>query len=945
MAHETCRTAPLKRHGWKIGTVTLRVWKVAAGKHPRLSVNSDLVSGGVPSEHADGSNPAALDPDAATTNVGENNGDDKLFFELSNSSGLSSSTSAPLTIPGSSQSSGEMSMVFGTLASGTGAEAVEDEGPFKVPVQQLSWSHQLEVVNDHERPEASGGILEVVNAQAGYNLGVEAQTIYKVSAESEVGLVPTSTSSFDSASDLPGDKQPKERESLPLDIEATMLPLIPCYPSGSARIQVRVRSIILPICVPPANPPYVRVSLHPGAHIIVRTGLASAVASLRTTRTVPSRDKKNVFVLLAKAFQAGSVAHHRFAVWAGGVGANNQVLMLPLGPDVVRIASAANGGPSSPTIRLEIVSGRSLGYCELALPEVLRRPGKYFPRLQVPIWKKKSSKQRGQRSSVEKQTTDANAKDEDVVRREGDYVQDHELAGQVEFDLGVVLTGQSEDSQSGIKASAVQLSSGVVTVEASAYRVRDAKGRRVKFEILQQTTGRVVGISARLSLGGETRLAALDRGSYDRKEVEQYEPAPPRAIESRTIGKCLLRSICTQLDVLTLRLAYRRPIENSNDPGLEVEGNPEDQPRERDALAIAVSDINDVFDGNWQWVPIHSFPPGRGADDSRGGRLGKKARAVGCENDFTDVSVGERLEVKLRVCLVDEAPIFDQEDCGPNGPEKGVDTEYAQSVAKCSAESRSGNESLSTLQAWVESPSNGCSQACVMVPCLENRGGLLPHDGKIGGDQPVKALGPGVFELEVLAIYGRRREGWPARVVDGECDNQGDRQASMVHFPRPWWVRIAFADKAGEENNSFVVDSSSGVLSSFEEGDDWKPAEKACATPPVRQKQGERCRCGVGWVVSWPHGGRALARRPVHWTPSQSVLPVIYLEVFRGQTLAARSVLELPPLVAREGPLAFAYPCSRVGKGGTKVPAIVTSDSDSDDGIVLDVRCSFNCSS
>lgn len=55
------------------------------------------------------------------------------------------------------------------------------------------------------------------------------------------------------------------------------------------------------------------------------------------------------------------------------------------------------------------------------------------------------------------------------------------------------------------------------------------------------------------------------------------------------------------------------------------------------------------------------------------------------------------------------------------------------------------------------------------------------------------------------------------------------------------------------------------------------------------------------------------------------------------QTVIARSVLELPPIIAHRGrPLAFVYPCLSVVLPTPKIPG---------DRIFLDLRCSFEVSS
>lgn len=871
-------------------------------------------------EHVNDLNTAGLDSNAAIMDGDESDGDDNLFYELSHSSGSGSSTWTSLTISGSVQSSGEVSTVFGPIVSGTDTEVVDDGERRQVPQQQRLSGDQRELDasrGDSNQPRAIEGLVEAGNTEDKRHLAAAAQAAKRVSVEGGADRGTMSTSSFDGghhsegkqisrnpqlrqdetkkrrssaidpepageARDDPSPNQPMERDPLTVDIATIMLALTPSYPPGSAEIRVRVRSIVFPARHAPVIPPYMRVSLHPGAHIIVRTGLPSAATTpLCTNRAELSKEDKRDGVLLTRAFLADNIVEYRFGAKVGSTKRTPSVLALPVGSDIVGVTSAVNSAPSPPTIRLEIVSGRSLGHCDLALPEVLRRPGKSFRRLQVPIWKKKNPGGQGKRNGVEKQ--------EQAIPRERDYVQNQALAGQIEFDLGVVLTGQPEGPQPGTKVGTVQLASGVVTVEALAMRTRDVEGGRVGSEVSQRATG-VIGVSATLSLGGETKVATIVRGNHDWKEVEKCGPWCPPTMKSSAADKCRLQSICTQLDVLTLRLTYRQPSESSNDCGLDIEHKREGRARRRETfLSVAVSDINDVFDGRWRWVAMRRYGSGGDAAGQNRGHRSEQAGEVGHGYACANIAAEGRLEVQLRVRLSDQVSISKQEHCGTDTLQKSVVSKTTQSVVKRLAESGAGDTDFSALQAWVESPINRCGQARTIIPPLETHGDLRLRDGKIGGSHPIEDPGPGVFELEVLAIHGRGPEEWPARAFDATCNSMGDCNASSVHFSLPWWVRITCAHEAEEGTNKTVVeDSSAGKLSWREEGGDWRPAENACASPSSQQKEGERCGCGIRWIVSWPHGSRAFARCRVHWTASQSVLPVIYLEVFRGQVLRRR---------------------------------------------------------
>lgn len=63
----------------------------------------------------------------------------------------------------------------------------------------------------------------------------------------------------------------------------------------------------------------------------------------------------------------------------------------------------------------------------------------------------------------------------------------------------------------------------------------------------------------------------------------------------------------------------------------------------------------------------------------------------------------------------------------------------------------------------------------------------------------------------------------------------------------------------------------------------------------------------------------------------------------RKQTLIARSVLELPPIIKhQDGALAFCHPCFRIGLPKTR--ALKPSNSKNSDAnvLLLDLRCSYN---
>jgi len=648
-----------------------------------------------------------------------------------------------------------------------------------------------------------------------------------------------------------------EAESQPLDVAAAMLPLIPSFPPGTAEIRFWVHSLILPTS---ASPPYARFSLNPGAHGIARTSLALRGSS----KQGPSWAGGDL--------PSGLSPGPRFVEYlldgnSGGANATH-VVSLTLGPAEAYTVRGATGEPSPPSVRVEIIAGRSLGRCDLALPEAFRRIGGVFRHLSVPIWG------RGRVGRCEGHCNGSSRRTE--ITKTSDLVPREEqmLAGVVILDLAVVLSGEPSPSPLGMGSSLPRLSAGDITIEATGVRLRGVECENAGLGARPQED--VVGVGASLTLGGgRTKVARLNSRGCERSEAEDRHRGSPVAAAkeqdedeaeeeeepSRPDGIISLRSTCTEFDILSLRLIRRE------------EG--EEEPRGRsnlglgrkdrlqggwggDAVRIAVSDINELFDGRPRWVPmehdsfdVESDGPKRNQSTSVPRRGTRKA--------------GRQLEVKLLVSLAAPGSVYHAEtgrhtSMEGRSPIQGLVPPREPGLLtdpRTLQESRAGQDGeesrpdlgfpCSALEAWITSPRNGCTQALATVPSPDDGTGVAtvrhrssrrtaPKSIETGGNCPGQA-GPGVFHLDILAIHGR---GHRSRV-------SGAREDSATQTSPAWWVRAT---------------------------------ELIPATPFQRHEAG---RCGLDWVVCWPRSDGVLARYPVHWTLSQSELPVVSFEVFRGQ--------------------------------------------------------------
>lgn len=655
----------------------------------------------------------------------------------------------------------------------------------------------------------------------------------------------------------------------PLDLTASLLALTPSYLLRHAEVKVSVNGILVGRDLTLAAPPYVRASLLPArAHSIARTGPlrgpiltnATIQANGRTREgrplTTPPPPAENAVEYLPREEDAG------------------RHVSLSLGSGDIPLVS--EGAGFLPVLRLEIVWGRSLGRCDLSLMEALRHPGSTFKQIKAPIcpiWKEEP---KGQPTSVNRNSIDASPVGLfGAQKNEASFDGSRRFTtGQVHFDVGVRLTGSTGGSPPE-DGTSTEATTSFVMVEAIDLRVAGARGRGGSG--VAQRDG-IIGVRAELALGDDTRLATIDPRllHLNGKDSDPISAAPADSQNCSAV----LKSTCSEIDTLVLRLERRprmSPQQGKSNTSPDVEHRDGERGKGH-GLTIPVSDINDCFCHRAQWVSIDCFREEHGPTRTAGNQTTNVSGKLGSNSHHP-------LEVQLRLTVTQDNPA-NQYALGGGAFEDGQLVEgtvprpgtcrFTGSALEQNSSFGAINSdaSWSAFEAWVLSPRNGRVQSRAVVSSIGSKESP-PRAGKTfrtlngvvgGGDSP--GQGPGVLQLEVLAMHGQATD--PA-----ETDNGG--QVSEMPL---WWVRVTILDGGG---GSVTVDSSVGEV----EGGGWQEGQHVT---------GNGARVHGGGVVRWATDKRARARCLVHWTLKKRVLPTASLTIFRGKVwfLSRTCVLHKP---------------------------------------------------
>lgn len=663
----------------------------------------------------------------------------------------------------------------------------------------------------------------------------------------------------------------------PLDLEAAMLPLIPSYAAGSAEIRVWANRIIVPSAhAKNTTSPYVRCSLHPGrAQVMARTpayrqsntakksmsDVASCAVDIgRASAPAPASEEDGSWPPSGEP-----TVEYAFGTTAEEENVSRQGLNLPIGPDMTTMMA---GGHGPPTLRLEVVSGRSLGHCDVSLVEALRHPGSAFRELKIPIWRKESSTTetaRG-RAGMFRRTQGNNAgRGRELVAT---LAERQSIACFVEFDFGVVLVGAPPDDIVGLESDTLVLTKRLITVEIMGLREPGtAGGSGLDLGEIKKRSG-IVGVGVELVLNGGAKVAAFDAINSNTHEGEGREEAQTVVVtESKNGSRAALTSPCIELEALDLYFVRENLVlvgdlsHRSRGCGVrEMERGQRGHP-----VTIPVSNINDIFHGRTWWLAM----------DSTTGENRRK-QAVGRTTGETTERASGRWEVQLKLTVSNTVPVGHLHRWTPITSKGSQDS--SRSIPWNAPPNRvTGasyvNQSLLLHSANMPEFAGSCpafqhghfTEARATVSSMVGAGERRTSDDEAvskGSEMKRRdSPAPGHLELTVSAIHGVWRE---ATVPKNDREGCGGRVAA--EHP-PWRVRVNFSGGSkGDASISFtqiVSEGASGERQAIVQ-DKWGDGRNGC--------------------VRWPLDTDGVrARYEIHWTPRQNVLPTASFDVSRGQ--------------------------------------------------------------
>lgn len=665
-----------------------------------------------------------------------------------------------------------------------------------------------------------------------------------------------------------------DTESLQLDLAVAMLPLIPSYSLGSAEIWVHIRRVTpvpgddFPTC------PYVRISLHPGAQAIActRESHRSPPKDERfTTKGVP-RNGANMQSHSGRVFYDFGIAPDtRASNTSGGVldGDNREeITILKIGPEIVTRLKLGQGPP---TLRLELVSGRSVGHCDLSLSESLRRPGELFRELELSIWEKVSyltaNNRRVPHNNVDSRggsiehTGSLGHQNLANARRQSSAV------AYLQLDFGVVLPGTAEHvrtEESAANRKPTLISRASISVEVLAIRGCDTQAGSGPGQLGETgKCGGYIGVSIELALEGERVHVAIPSGNSDVIDGGEDTQFNVETAAEDTHG-VVLTCTCAELEILALRLATWAGRERaySGDNRRVSRGSAGDGLRYGRALAIPVSDINDIFDGRARWITINdpreehpalNVAEATEAAKRGSGKLGK-------------------VEINLRMVAsnVENQPdghLKDASRAGRHTPGNPTNTIHVPTTSTLSLLDISGSHAhglmsnsehklaVETLPNWSHASARLRSTASQIKTARGSRPGLSASEGHGAFLEP----GPGVVELEIFAIQGYF-------VQSTSLPKNGS--TSRPETTPPWWVRV---ELNGGSKGDLILESPEGTQASTSRAE------------PGAEGEGGGDGRGEYHRVCWPRGAGVQARYAIHWTPRQRDLPCAAFTVFEGE--------------------------------------------------------------
>lgn len=819
------------------------------------SANDD----GVPAQGTKGSNSSDGPGHFDQRDSCDNTDGDETLFELSTSSG-SETNPTVFDLSALSSSSRPSSPTLTALPNGFNGS--DEVGRHPEDVTKTLCSASFRELQRRRSPTCSKGKGSAMDSEdsRSRDKGHAAPTFVPVGEAIERSLVEQqlATASNDPQQEPSGADKTVASTEEGLDIATAMIPLIPSYVPGSAEIRIRVHGVVPLAGVEFETPPYVRVSLHPGGcNTMVRTPLSRRVSTTRS-REVNNSVAHGILGSVSPCAQGShqyqfgkaSQVKDKNTDAEGAPSIDNPQLVVKIGPEIVRGLSERR---RPPTLKFDVVCSRCVGECEISLSDTLRRPGRPFRHLQLPLWVS-----RDQKSGINDRMMPSMPNSKNVGNRTpvGPTESKHTSAvAHLHVDFGVALTGFPAGIEEPVESSGQMRTRGFVKVEAMDVRLIDARGSARKAP--DDLRANSLGVSVELTLKGKREIVGFADNmlSYDHQNNAALGPG----FEGKGGNGIVIESAYTELDSLVLKLVSRGGCHSRGDihrcPSVQASRVDE----RRHETMIPVSDINDLFGGKARWVKMGHY---RGS-----GRIERMEKGNAEREEKAFDGGGYGFEVKLRIVVSDLDPTG---GCGgtenpmtggqPAAEYIGAPQEAAFSSHGSNAEQPGkrcprDNRVFSTVLHTVSAIPDNWLQATAMVRSVANFESIDNLQNEFRGRQ--KSLpGPGVVELDVIAICG---------AVNTLASSADTGNGGMgVEKGLPWRITV---EMNGGSKGYLRLESQEGF-----QDDEWGIEQDVVAVEGARNE-----------AVCWPGGAALRTTYSVHWTPRQSALPFASFAVFHGQ--------------------------------------------------------------
>lgn len=680
-------------------------------------------------------------------------------------------------------------------------------------------------------------------------------------------------------------------EQATIDFTAAMRSPFLTHDLGSAEVRLRLHSVVPIPGTDFATPPYVRVSVHPGPQTMARTSVLTRKVqgmNISNYKMLP-RSSTSYYSQISRSV-CGAKVVYEFGASSKVTGntidgfplsdddnRNEMVVLKSRSSETVRRVAEGHGPP---TLRLELVCGRSVGHCDVSLSEVMRRPGHSFRGLQLPVRRRRVAVSKGRstaayskRYPLRRSAGSVSAKEKAPRNAPGKTLLP-DLVAHVHVDLACILPEAPQDDARKETLLSDTPTRGSIKVEALGVRAAtipsggSPRGQLNSEAMLDDH----FGLSVELGLEGISQILTVPNDDCTSASV-RCGPGRNDEATAHDRGKGTFECACTELEILTLEIIYqdKRGLSAANGRHRRDEARGRGWTRCGRALAIPVSDVDDVLHGRAFWVTMDYPKRRRGSLPlmEKESEIGRRKREM-----------PSRVDIKLRILLSGSDGIDRRAYFAPDGvrhprAEPGsilrpgaMGSSDSQAKQERCVRSASGGEDAFTPRAhrtptasdvfgiWSEARAT----LWLMATKLRTGGEQNVSEFLSGPHKDSVQSGPGVIELDLIAIR---------RQLLQRAYPSGSARSGQPELIVPWKVLI---EMTSDDQASLLLESPEGVTV------EARASEKSATLGELGSSDTE----GGMWIC-WPAGVGIRARYALHWTPRQRVLPCALFTIFREQ--------------------------------------------------------------